>query len=125
MFNLFSSKKKAKPIEITDQNFNELILNSEKPILLDFYATWCNPCHVMLSLINRMAKEDGMQEIAMIGIVDIDANRALAKHFEIKSVPTLIFIYNNKVYDRQNGLLPYPILKEKLEKFAEDVVENE
>ena len=125
MFNLFSSKKKAKPIEITDQNFNELILNSEKPILLDFYATWCNPCHVMLSLINRMAKEDGMQEIAMIGIVDIDANRALAKHFEIKSVPTLLFIYNNKVYDRQNGLLPYPILKEKLEKFAEDVVENE
>lgn len=121
MFNLFGTKKKAKPIEITDQNFNELVFESEKPVVLDFYATWCQPCHVMVSLINRLAKEDGIEEKVVIAKTDIDANPALAKHFEIRSVPTLLYIHNKKVYERQTGLVPYPILKTKVEKFAEDL----
>lgn len=121
MFNLFGSKNKVKPLEVTDQNFNELIFNSEKPVLIDFYATWCQPCQVMISLINRLAKEDGITEKITIAVTDIDANPALARHFGIKSVPTLLYIHDKKVYNRQNGLLPYPLLKEKAERFAEDV----
>lgn len=121
MFNLFGTKKKAKPIEVTDENFNEMVFNSEKPIVLDFYATWCQPCHVMVSLINRLVKEDGIAEKAMIAKTDIDTNPALAKHFGIRSVPTLLYIHKNKVYERQTGLVPYPILKNKVETFAEDV----
>lgn len=121
MFNLFSSKKKAKPVEITEANFNELVFNSERPILLDFYATWCQPCHVMVSLINRLAKEEDVQEAAVIAKVDIDANPTLAQHFGIKSVPTLLFIHQNKVHERQTGLLPYPHLKDKVLTFAEDM----
>lgn len=121
MFNLFSSKKKVKPTEITDSNFNDLIFNSEEPVVLDFYATWCQPCHVMVSLINRLVKEEDVQGKALIAKVDIDANPALAKHFEIKSVPTLLYIYKNKVYERQAGLVPYPLLKDKVLKFSEDV----
>lgn len=121
MFNIFSSKKKAKPLEITDSNFNELIFNSDQPILLDFYATWCQPCHVMISLINRLAKEEEVQGNAVIGKVDINANPALTKHFGITSVPTLLYIHKNKVYERQAGLLPYPHLKDKLLQFSEDI----
>lgn len=118
MFHLFKSKPKAKPIEITDQNFNDLVFDAKKPIIIDFYATWCQPCHVMVSLINRLAKENEMQENVIIGKTDIDANPGLAKHFVIRSVPTLLYIHDNKVHERQSGLLPYPILKEKAEKFA-------
>ena len=121
MFNLFGGKKKSKPVEITDQNFNELVFNSEKPVVIDFYATWCNPCQVMISLINRLNKEEGLNEKITIAVTDIDKNPVLARHFGIKSVPTLLYIHDKKVYDRQNGLLPYPILKEKIEKFADDV----
>lgn len=121
MLNFFTSKKKIKPIEVTDENFNEIIFNAELPILLDFYATWCQPCHVMISLINRLAKEDEVQGNTVIAKVDIDANPGLAQHFHIKSVPTLLFIYKNKVYEKQTGLLPYPLLKDKLLNFAEDI----
>ncbi|MDO5655782.1 MAG: thioredoxin domain-containing protein [Flavobacteriaceae bacterium] len=121
MFNFFGSKKKVKPIEITSQNFNELVYNSDKPVVIDFYATWCQPCQVMISLMNRMSKEEDLQEKITLGVTDIDKNPELARHFGIKSVPTLIFIHNQKVYERQNGLLPYPILKSKIEDFAMSV----
>lgn len=123
MFNLFGSKNKAKPLEITDQNFNELVFNTDKPVLIDFYATWCQPCQVMISLINRLVKEDGIQDKIRICTTDIDKNPVLARHFAIKSVPTLLYIHDKKVYERQNGLLPYPLLKNKAEQFAEDVKE--
>lgn len=119
MFNLFGGKKKPRPIEVTDQNFNELVFNAEKPVVLDFYATWCQPCHVMISLINRLAKEDGIQDKVIIAKTDIDANPALAKHFGIKSVPTLLYIKDNKVIEKQVGLLPYPGFKQKVDFFAE------
>lgn len=119
MFNLFGSKKKPKPIEVTDQNFNDLVFNAEKPVVLDFYASWCQPCHVMISLINRLAKEDEITEKVVIAKTDIDANPALAKHFGIRSVPTLLYIKDNKVIEKQVGLLPYPNLIKKVNTFVE------
>ena len=120
MFNLFGKSKKLKPVEITDQNFNELVFESDKPIVIDFFATWCQPCQVMISLMNRLAKEEDLSEKINLAVTDINQNPALTQHFQIQSVPTLLFIHNKKVYSRQNGLLPYPILKEKIEKFADE-----
>lgn len=121
MLGFFTSKKNKKPVEVTDENFNEIIYNSELPVLLDFYATWCQPCHVMISLINRLAKEEEVQGKTVIAKVDINANPGLTKHFHIKSVPTLLFIHKNKVYERHMGLLPYMELKQKLLEFAENI----
>ncbi|MGI9526750.1 MAG: thioredoxin family protein [Weeksellaceae bacterium] len=120
MFNFFKSKTAIKPLEITDANFNELIFNYDKPVLLDFKASWCQPCHVMISLVNRLTREDDIKDQIRIGVVDIDMNPALAKHFEIRSVPTLLFIHDKKIKEKHNGLLPYPILKEKVMTFIED-----
>ncbi|MXV37872.1 thiol reductase thioredoxin [Flavobacteriaceae bacterium Ap0902] len=120
MFNLFKSKASTKPLEITDANFNDLIFNYDKPVLLDFKASWCQPCHVMISLVNRLAKEDEVKDRIRIGVVDIDMNPALAQHFAIQSVPTLLFIHDKKVRDKHNGLIPYPMLKEKTLTFIED-----
>lgn len=121
MFSFFKSKKEKKLVEITDQNFNDIIYNNKIPIVLDFYATWCQPCHVMGSLINRLSKENDLENEVLLGKVDIDTNPALAKKFEIRSVPTLLFICNNQVYERQTGLLPFPILKNKVTQFIEDM----
>lgn len=120
MFNFFKSKSTPKPLEITDANFNELIFNYDKPVLLDFKASWCQPCQVMISLLNRLAKDEEIQHKIRLGVVDIDTNPALAKHFSIQSVPTLLFIYDKKVKDKHNGLIPYPSLKEKTLDFIED-----
>ncbi len=113
MFSFFKSKKKEKPIEVTDSNFSEWVYNSEIPVILDFYATWCQPCQVMTSLINRLAREEELKNKVMIAKVDIDANPKLSQHFQIRSVPTLLFIDGNTVKYRQNGLTPYIHLKEK------------
>lgn len=120
MFNIFKSKPTPKPLEITDANFNELIFNYDKPVILEFKASWCQPCQVMISLFNRLAKEEEIQDKIRLGVVDIDMNPALANHFSIKSVPTLLFIHNKSVKDKHNGLIPYPILKEKTLSFIED-----
>lgn len=120
MFKLFNSKPNPKPLEITEANFNELIFNYNQPILLDFKASWCQPCHVMISLVNRLAREEEIKNHIRIGLVDIDMNPALAQHFNIQSVPTLLFIYDKKVKERFNGLMPYPLLKEKTLSFIQD-----
>ncbi len=120
MFSFFKSKNKSSnPLEITDANFSELIYNSEIPVVLDFYATWCQPCQVMISLINRLAREDDLQDKVKIAKVDIDANPQLAQHFNIRSVPTLLFIQQNTIRERHNGLLPYIYFKEKTEQLVQ------
>lgn len=122
MLSIFRKKKqKNKPLIVTESNFNEKIFNSNQIILLDFHATWCQPCQVMSSLISRLAKDEDLEGKILIGKVDIDANPTISKHFSIRSVPTLLFIYNNKVYERQTGLLAYNILKDKCLSFCNDV----
>ncbi len=115
MFNLFKTKKNDKPLEVTDSSFSDLIFNSDIPVVLDFYASWCQPCQVMGSLITRLSKEESLKDKVRIAKVNIDANPNLAQHFKIQSIPTLLFIDGNKIIERHNGLLPYVHLYEKTE----------
>lgn len=120
MFNFFKSKPKPKALEVTSKNFNEFIYNAPEPTLLDFYADWCQPCQVMGSLISRLVKDEEIPQNAKIAKINIDANPELAQIFNIRSVPTLLFVYDNKVYERQNGLIPYVQLKEKFTDFCKE-----
>jgi len=94
--------------------FDELI-NSKKPTLVDFYATWCGPCKMMSPLLEEVAKELG--ENTKIIKVDIEKNREAATQYGIRSVPTLILFKEGEIVWRQSGLPPKNLITESVKKF--------
>ena len=101
----------AKPLEITDANFNEII-QSDKPVLVDFWAEWCGPCRMIGPIVEELAGEyDGK---AVVGKVDVDANPQVSAKFGIRSIPTLLVFKNGEVVDKQIGAVGKNILAEKL-----------
>lgn len=110
---MFWNKKKLEPApQLTDATFNEVV-NTDKGILLDFYASWCGPCKVMSPLIDELAEE--YKDRVIIAKVNSETNPQLSAHFKIKSIPTLIFIKNKRVIEVINGLVPKPNLQEMVE----------
>lgn len=102
----------AKPIEITDNNFEEVVLNSDQPVLIDFWAVWCGPCKAIAPAIEELAAEfDGK---AVVGKLDVDHNRVTASKFGIMSIPTLLVFKDGKVVDKQIGLTSKGVLAGKL-----------
>jgi len=102
----------SKPIEITDDNFEE-ILNSDKPVMVDFWAEWCGPCKMISPLVEEMAGEYNGK--AVIGQVDVDNNPNVSAKFGIRSIPTLLFFKNGEVVDKQIGAVPKTVLANKLD----------
>ncbi len=102
----------SKPIEITDNNYND-ILNSEKPVLVDFWAEWCGPCKLIGPVVEELASDyDGK---AVIAKVDVDSNPAVSAKYGIRSIPTLLIFRNGEIVDKQIGAVPKSILAKKLE----------
>jgi thioredoxin 1 len=96
-------------------NFNELI-NSEKPVLVDFYATWCGPCKMMAPMLEELAGKVG--DTAKIIKVDVDRNPAAADQYQIRGVPTLILFKEGKVLWRQSGVVPVNQLEKVIQQYA-------
>lgn len=110
---MFWKKDKKTPApQLTDATFNEAV-QTDKGILLDFYASWCGPCKVMSPIIDELAEE--YKDRAVIAKVDTESNPQLSAHFRIKSIPTLVFIKDKKVIEVINGLVPKPNLQEMVE----------
>lgn len=98
-------------IEITNQNFNEII-SQGKPVLVDFWATWCGPCKRLGPIIEEIAAEyDGK---AIVGKCDIEENDDLTEKFGIMNVPTVVFLKDGKEVDRVVGLAMKNIYQDKL-----------
>lgn len=92
------------------------LLRGGKPVVVDFWASWCTPCHVMAPILKDMAKEfDGRVIFAK---VDVENNRDLATQFKIKSIPTLVFFKKGKEWDRLSGVKGRPELRRLLEKLS-------
>ena len=101
-----------KPLEITDSNIDQ-ILSTDKPVLIDFWADWCGPCHMIAPVIQELADEyDGK---AIIAKLDVDANPVTAQKYGIRSIPTLIITKNGEVVDQQIGVVPKGVISSKLD----------
>jgi thioredoxin 1 len=103
----------GKAIEITDANFEELVLNSDKPVLVDFWAVWCGPCRMVGPVVEEIAGE--MEGQAVVGKLDVDHNRDTAAKYGVMSIPTLLIFKDGKVVDKQVGAVPKSVLSGKLQ----------
>jgi len=96
-------------------NFQEII-QSDKPVLVDFFATWCGPCKMMSPILQDLVKEMGEQ--VRILKIDVDKNPAAAQAFQVQGVPTLIIFKHGQIKWRQSGVVQLPQLKQLLHSFC-------
>ena len=100
-------------LEITDANFDELVIKSDKPVLVDFWAEWCGPCRMVGPVVEELAKD--YEGRAIIGKVNVDNNPEISMKFGIRNIPALLFFKNGEVVDQTVGAAPKASLASKLE----------
>ncbi|RYD88493.1 MAG: thioredoxin [Sphingobacteriales bacterium] len=89
---------------ITDATFEEVVLKSDKPVLVDFWAAWCGPCRMVGPIIEEIGQEYAGK--AVVGKVDVDANQEFAAKYGIRNIPTVLVFQNGEVVGRQVGVAP-------------------
>ena len=100
------------PVNMTKDNFEELVLKSSKPVLLDFWATWCGPCKMIAPIVEELAEE---REDIVVGKVNVDEEMDLAIRYGITSIPTLLLIKNGEVAATSIGYRPKADLEKMLD----------
>lgn len=101
-----------KPITITDDNFDTEVLKSDRPVLIDFWATWCGPCRMIAPIVEELANE--YEGKVKIGKLDVDENQQTSIKFGVRSIPTLLLFKDGKVKDTIIGAVPKSHLVQKL-----------
>ena len=106
----------SKYLTLSEENFQKEVLESDKPVLVDFWAGWCGPCRAIAPTVDELATEfDGVAKVAK---VEVDENASIATEYEIQSIPSLLFFKGGEVVDRVTGVVPKQVLAEKLQELA-------
>lgn len=91
-------------IEVTDATFEEIVLQSDKPVVVDFWAAWCGPCRMVAPIMDQLTSE--FEGKAVITKVDVDANQEFAAKYGVRNIPTVLVFQNGEVVGRQVGVSP-------------------
>ena len=101
-------------LEITDDQFDEVVLKSETPVLVDFWAVWCGPCKAVGPIVDELATEYAGK--LKVGKVDVDTNQRVAASYGIQSIPTLLLFKGGEIVERITGAYPKNVLKQHIDK---------
>ena len=102
-------------ITITKENFAQEVLQSEKPVLLDFWASWCGPCRMLSPIVDEVAEE---RTDVKVGKVNVDDEQELAIRYGVMSIPTVIFFKDGQEIDRKVGVMPPQVFTQVLDENA-------
>jgi thioredoxin 1 len=101
-------------LEITDATFEETVLNSDKPVVVDFWAAWCGPCRMVGPIIDEISKD--YEGKAVVGKVDVDANQEFAAKYGVRNIPTVLIFKGGELVGRQVGVAPKATYAEAIDK---------
>jgi thioredoxin 1 len=109
------------PIHVTDDAFEKTVLQSQLPVVVDFWAPWCGPCKMVGPILDKLAKENAGK--LLIAKVNTDENPEWASKFGVQGIPTMLFVSGGKVVHRQVGALPERMLRDVLTQFMEVIAQ--
>lgn len=100
-------------LEITDVTFEEVVLNSDKPVVVDFWAAWCGPCRMVGPIIDELASE--YEGKAVVGKVDVDNHQQFAAKYGVRNIPTVLVFKGGEIVNRQVGVAPKNVYAEAID----------
>ncbi|MDP4210158.1 MAG: thioredoxin [Bacteroidota bacterium] len=100
-------------IDVTDANFDDVVLKSDKPVIVDFWAEWCGPCRMVGPLVKEIGAD--YEGRAVVTKLDVDSNPEVSAKFGIRNIPTILFFKGGEIVDKQVGAVPKSVLVNKLE----------
>lgn len=107
------------PVHVTDAAFDETVIKSTIPVVVDFWAPWCGPCRMVAPVLEKLAME--LSGKLVVAKVNVDENPEWAGRYGVQSIPTMMLVANGKIVHRQVGALPEPLLREMIKLFLEVV----
>ena len=100
-------------IDVTDATFDEVVMKSDKPVIVDFWAEWCGPCRMVGPIVKEISQD--FEGRVVVTKLDVDSNPEVSGKFGIRNIPTILFFKNGEIVDKQVGAVPKNVLVSKLE----------